>query len=137
MFEKLFTKSGLISEIDMNRMKELLCAYVSTGFHSFLSIEQPALLDLIQFGIEVGYKYHSNIDVRELMFKRNTIATEVSKTVVRLREGATEIMKANPFSLSFVSDIWSCNITNNSYLDVTCFYIDADFSLKHQIIAFR
>ena len=46
-------------------------------------------------------------------------------------------IKNNLASLSFVSDIWSNGLCHNSYLDLTCLYIDENFKLRHQCIAFR
>ena len=135
-FLKLNPRAGCLNESDAKKLKELEVNYISEGFHSFNSIEQKSLLKLVQFGIELGSKYDM-IDIETIWYGRKTVAAELGNQVESKLCEIKSSVKNNHASLSFVSDIWSDGICHNSYLDLTCFYVDKNFKLNHQCIAFK
>ena len=42
-----------------------------------------------------------------------------------------EIIQKKQTSISFMSDIWSDRVNRDSFLDVTLFFVDDHFKMKH------
>lgn len=116
-------------------MKLLQAKYVAGTLSSFLSVENEHLLNLVQFGIELGAKY-GGIDVKSVAYSRQVIKKTITSLVNDVQDQIKELFKKqNPYCLT--ADIWTDSINHNSFLDVTAFYFDENSELKHVLIAFR
>ena len=129
-------RSGELTASEMRTIKDLQTKYVAGGLHSFLSIEEKGLIDLVQFGISIGSKYQ-NLDARSFWCGRKTVRTNLEAFTNQKIADMKAIIQKNQTSISFVSDIWSDSVNRDSFLDVTLFFVDDHFKLKHQCIAFK
>ena len=75
---KVNPKAGCLLDTDSNHLKMLQTKYVAQGFNSFKSVVHQGLIDLFQFGIEIGSKY-GFIDAKTILYGRRTIADHVKK----------------------------------------------------------
>ena len=123
--------------MDSKKVKELLVKYVAGGYNSFNSIESSFLKDLVQFGVELGYKY-GNIDLDNLWPSRSTVRSATFDIVEKHKKEILEELKesSKSSSLSVTTDIWSDGVVRQAYIDVSVFYI-YEWKLKHALLAFR
>ena len=127
-----------LHEADRTKIKEKLVQWVASTYSSFLSSENKNLKNLVQFGVEFGYKYGSNIDVDSFWPGRKTVKKFAMEVAEANKSRAKKSISAakNLSCLSVTSDIWSDGVVRNSYIDITVFFVE-NFELKHELIAFR
>ena len=115
-------------------MRKAQARFVAGTRSSFRMSENQNLLDLVQLGIEIGFKYGC-VNVMSIASGRHAVKNEVLKTVSTIKNSLKEIIGNCVYALT--SDIWSDSQNHSSYLDVTMFYIVTGSSkLEHQILAF-
>ena len=130
--------SKQINKTDKDTFLDLMVRYVAGDYNSFLSVESSNLINLIQFGVELGYKY-GNIELKDSIPKRKQVRAHVFNLAKKYREELKkDAVTASKYScLSITTDIWTDGVVRNSYLDASIFYVDENFNLKHGLIAFK
>lgn len=134
-FANFVPKNCDVHQKDLDKMKILLAKYVAGTLSSFLSVENEHLLNLIQFGIELGAKYGA-IDVKSVAYSRQAVKKTITSLVNDVQTQIKELFK-QPNAFCLTSDIWTDSKNHNSFLDVTAFYFDKNSELKHILIAFK
>ena len=134
IFSKFIPQTASIPSNVLEKMKRLQTKFVAGTFSSFRLAENPHLLDLIQYGIEIGSKF-GQVDVKTVTFGRKTIHKDLFDAVESIFSKVKDLAKSKKHC-AFVSDIWSDSVNHNSFIDLTIFYVE-EFSLKHQLIAFK
>lgn len=127
-----------ISSAEKEMLKELEAKFVICGYNSFKSLESESLLNLMQFFLKIGLT-HGYVDIKDIFFGRNTISTYISELYISSKECIKSVilnLGKNP-SLCFSCDIWTEQINHISYLDLTLYFVDNEFNLKHHLIAFQ
>ena len=123
---------------DSDKLKNLLTKWVASGFNSFRATEHQCLKDLVQFGVEIGFKYQSNVCIENFWPGRKNIKEDAVKKAENFKEYAKKTIEncKETSCMSITTDMWSDGVVRNSYIDVSVFYVE-DFTMKHQLIAFR
>ena len=115
------------------KMKQKQAKFVAGTASSFKLAENDGLVDLVQFGIEIGHRF-GMLNARAVMSGRKAIKKEVFTTVEGIHEKLRQTL-LNCEAISLTSDIWSDPINQCSFLDVTCFFVPkGTHVLKHQIL---
>ena len=124
------SKEWKLTTSEMSTIKDLQTKYVAGDLHSFLSIEEKGLVDLVQFRISIGSKYR-NLDARSFWCGQKTIRANLKSVTNQKIADMKEIIQKKQTSISFMSDIWSDRVNRDSFLDVTLFFVDDHFKMKH------
>jgi hypothetical protein len=130
----VMVKKGL-SSAQANKLKVAELKYVVGGMHSFLSIEQEGLLNLAQTCIGIGSEV-GNVQVNSIWYGRKTVQTtaieEYNKFTVKLKEMLASSIIAR--EVATCTDLWTDDHKKRSYLDVTAFWLDEGWNLKHTML---
>ena len=119
----------------MANLVKVAQAKLVSGCHlSFNVVENYNFKSFSQTMIEIGAK-HGNIQVDTLLYGRKTIREKTLQMVDDIRASivANIAEAAKSGAVSMVTDMWSDNVVQNSYLELTLFWVsqDADeWSLK-------
>lgn len=111
-----------------------------SGCHlSFNIVDNANLKSFAQTMIEVGAKY-GNIAADSVLYRRKTIREKTLQMVVDVQAKIVSCMHkaAKDGAISMVTDMWSDNVVQNSYLEVTFFWVSQDgdvWSLKRGMYA--
>ena len=96
--------------------------FVTAASHSFNSLENGSLFDLLQVGIEIGAK-HGLVDIKGIFCNRKTVRQEAINKfelfVSSVRSLLDEAVKRH--CIAAACDLWSDDIIKRSYLDFTVF----------------
>lgn len=96
-------------------------------------VEQEPLIDFAQAFVDLGAAY-GRVPASDLIVGRKTVKNDIVKTFSQIQGSIRELL-ASPSKLgavSCVSDLWSDNVVQRSYLDVTFFWIDESGSDKRR-----
>ncbi|CAF3880021.1 unnamed protein product, partial [Rotaria sp. Silwood1] len=126
---------NLLNENLAAKLKDAELKFVVTGSHSFNTLENGGLLDLLQVGIEIGAK-NGLVNVRDIFYGRKTIRQEAINKfelfVSSIRCLLDEPVKRH--CIAATCDLWSNDIVKRSYLDFTVFWSDDNYQLHHCLL---
>jgi len=136
--QQCVTRKVQLSKTEVSTLKRKAVEYCVEGYHSFRSVEQKGLINLMQTCVDYGAKY-GKFEVASEMVKRNTVSREAAvlasevkgQLVGRLKEPAVD----GTVSLSI--DMYTDDYRKKSYLDVHASWIDSDFTFHHAALAVR
>ncbi|CAF4517092.1 unnamed protein product [Rotaria sp. Silwood1] len=126
---------NLLNENLAAKLKDAELKFVVTGSHSFNTLENGGLLDLLQVGIEIGAK-NGLVNVRDIFYGRKTIRQEAINKfelfVSSIRCLLDEPVKRH--CIAATCDLGSNDIVKRSYLDFTVFMSDDNYQLHHCLL---
>lgn len=134
-YAKFLPKDCHVNPKDLEQMKYLEAKFVSGTISSFLLVENQHFMNLLQFCIELGAKYGA-LDIAAVAFSRQVIKNVISESVAEIKSKIKELFKSD-CSFCLTADIWTDSVNHNSFMDITAFYLDENFDLRHVLIAFR
>lgn len=118
-----------------DKLKDAELKFVTAGSHSFNTLENGGLLDLLQVGIEIGAK-QGMVNVKDIFYGRKTIRQEAFNKfelfVSSIRSLLDEPVKRH--CVAATCDLWSDDIVKRSYLDFTVFWTDDNYQLHHCLL---
>ena len=137
-FCSLVKKKSDLNRNDLLKLKKFETLFVIQNYHAFSIVDEPALMNLFQLGIEFGEKY-GNIDVSNFWCGRKAITNNADSMVNEAIKKMTEKLEKNikSCSISLSTDIWSDSVNKVSYIDVTAAFVDSDFEVKHFCLRFQ
>lgn len=127
-----------LSPSELMTFKQKQVSYCVSGYHSFRSVENSGLINLMQNCVELGAKY-GKFDVRDVAVGRRTVSRDVTATAASVVTKLTERLK-EPIadgSMSLCIDMYTDDFRKQAYLDVHCSWIDRDFTSHHAALAVR
>jgi len=124
-----------ISAKYQNKLKDAELKFVIGGGHSFNSLENNGILELLQLAIEIGSNY-GLLDIHDIFFGCKTIRECLLKKfnayLKSIREILDEPIKTH--CLAATCDLWSDDFVKRSYLDFSVFWVTKDYQLKHSLL---
>ena len=127
-----------IAPEDQEMIKEAQTRFVVSTFNSFQILEHPSFINLLKFVSNLGNKY-GKLNIDEILYGRHSISAHVDTAYEsRKEEIKAEIIQLgqNP-ALCLTCDIWTDPINYNSFLDLTVFFVDEKFKLRHHLLGFK
>ena len=116
----------------------ILIIFIKLGYNSFKSIEHTEFKALLQHVASLGAKY-GKIDIEQTMPNRKAISQEVVQIYLdnwkKIRAEIQEPLKNLSFCV--ITDIWTDQVTNNSFIDISGRYISTCFKVKIVNLAFK
>jgi hypothetical protein len=127
-----------LSKHDLARLKRKQVEYVVNGFHSFRSVENPGLINLLQTCVDFGAKY-GKIDIKRSLTKRNSVSRETSVMSSQVKERLKDILQQPVIdgTVSVSLDMYTDDYRKFAYLDVHSCWITQDFETRHALLAVR
>ena len=118
-----------------NKLKDAELKFVAAGAHSFNSLENDGILDLLQTAIEIGAHIGHGY-VSEVFYGRKTIRSEAFSKfeafLTSIRTLLDEQIKKH--CVASTCDLWSDDLVKRSYLDFIVFWLDEENQLRHCLI---
>ena len=93
-------------------------------------MDNPALRSFAQVLIQIGAKY-GNVDIDTVLYGRKTVFNKMEKCQQEIKVQVLESLKYN--AVSFCTDMTTDDINKNSYSDLTVFWIDDQWKLRHSM----
>jgi hypothetical protein len=129
-----FYKKGLSEKFKL-KLKDAELKYIVAGSHSFHSLENDGILELVQVGIDIGANVGS-LNVKDIFYGRQTIChealTKFDAYTQHIRSLLEEPIKQHCVAAS--ADIWTDDMMKRSYLDFTVFFVNEKHELKHTLL---
>ncbi|CAF2083912.1 unnamed protein product [Rotaria magnacalcarata] len=124
-----------ISNKYQTKLKEAELMFIVAGSHSFNSLENNGILELLQLGIEIGSHY-GMLDVHDIFYGRKTIREylllKFDAYLKSIRQVLDEPIKSH--CLAATSDLWTDDFAKRTYLDFTVFWVTEEYELKHSML---
>ena len=119
-------------------IRERTTTLVAAAQLSYQFIEQEPLKEFAQAFIDLGAGY-GRVSASDFIVGHHTVRSDIVQTVNEVQETLRELIAAPSklSAVSFVSDLWSDNVVQHPYLDVTFFWVQEtgpdkrQWALKH------
>uniref|UniRef100_A0ACD5WR84 Uncharacterized protein n=1 Tax=Avena sativa TaxID=4498 RepID=A0ACD5WR84_AVESA len=113
-------------KFDVQAARMAISIYLVSGSHPFTTVEEDGFRHMMtsccpQFKV-----------VSRRILKREIMAMYLSQ-----RKETMEAILGAPGRVSFTSDNWKSEVSKDSYIFITCHYIDADWKLNKRIVWFK
>jgi len=132
-------KMESISRADIALMKQKEAEYCVASYHSFRSVENVCLRNMLQTCVDFGAKY-GKVDVGEFLSGRKAVSRETenlalkTKNVIRNERLKQQIEDS---TVSLCIDLYTDNFRKKAYMDVHATWIDREFTMEHAVLAVR
>ncbi|CAF1313627.1 unnamed protein product [Rotaria sordida] len=129
-----FHKKGLPQKYK-SKLKDAELKFIVGGSHSFNSLENNGLLNLVQTSIEIGANI-GLVDVHDIFYGRQTIREEAlskfEQYTDQVRSSLQEPIKQH--CVAATADLWTDDLMKRTYLDFTIFFVNDIYELKHTLL---
>ena len=104
------------------KLKDAELKFVTAGSHSFNSLENGGLLDLLQVGIEIRAE-HGLVNIKHIFYGRKTILQEAINKFELFVSSVCSLLDepVKRYCVATACDLSSDDIIKRSYLDLTVF----------------
>jgi hypothetical protein len=135
LHQTLMQKSPTISEADKKKIKEGCVDLVCCDLRPFSALEGMGLRRLGQVLLDIGATYN-RVSIDGILPSPNTVKEAVLKLADEASESLTAKLNGLPERgrVAATTDLWTDKYKNNSYLDLTVFFVDDSDQLHHQIV---
>ena len=120
-------KNQLLSKQDNQTILEVSRNFVAGSFLSFNTIENPQFINFSQEMIRIGAKY-GNVTASEIIPGRKTISKSTVAQIIIIKQVISSRLE-DPIqrdAFAFTTDLWTDNVMQRSYLDVSFFWISQE-----------
>ena len=132
-------KTEGISKADIALMKQKEAEYCVASYHSFRSVENVGLRNMLQTCVDFGAKY-GKVDVKAFLSGRKAVSHEAESLALKTKNVLKNDRLKHQIEDSTVSlciDLYTDDFRKKAYLDVHATWIDRDFIMEHAVLAVR
>ncbi|KAL2929910.1 putative AC9 transposase [Bienertia sinuspersici] len=112
-------------KVDPQALRKAICMYVMSGAHSFSIVEEPGFKHMISIACP-NYK----------VLSRHTIRRDALKYYEEERKVVMSDLQHVMGRISFTSDNWRNDHTQDKYICINAYWIDTNWKLQKRIIRF-
>ena len=120
-------KAQVLTKQDNKTILEVSRNFVAGLFLSFNTIENPQFIHVSQEMIRIGAKY-GNVTALEIIPGRKTISKSTVQQTIIIKQNISSRLQ-DPIqrdAVAFTTDLWTDNVVQRSYLDVSFFWISQE-----------
>ena len=130
----VFNKKALPEKYKL-KLKNAELKFIVAGSHSFRSLENDEILQLVQTGIDIGANI-GLVDVHDIFYGRQTVREEILLKFNQYTDQVLAILEepARKHYVAATTDLWTDVIMKRTYLDFTIFFVNDDYVLNHTLL---
>ena len=107
-------------------LTEELIYFVAEDMLPLAAVEDPSFMMFSHTLVNIQNKYATPIDISKDLPGREAVRSGVKRRASSLRDQITEqirLIYGRDKTLNFTTDLWTCDYTNNSYIDLSWHYL--------------
>ena len=117
-----------ISKEHFRMITEGLVNFVAEDMRPFTAVEGSGFMKFCHTLVNIQNKYASPIDISNNLPGREAVRSGVKRRASSVRDQITEQIKLvynRDRTLNFTTDLWTCDYTKNSYIDISWHYLES------------
>ena len=127
----VFNKNALPEKYKL-KLKDAELKFIVAGSHSFRSLENGGILQLVQTGIDIGANI-GLVDVHDIFYDRQTACEEIFLKFNQYTDQVRVILEepVKEHCVAATTELWTDDIMKRTYLDFTIFFANDDYVFNH------
>ena len=130
----VFNKKALPEKYKL-KLKDAELKFTVAGSHSFRSLENDGILQLVQTGIDIRANI-GLVDAHDIFYGRQTIREELLLKFNQYTDQVRVILEepVKEHCVAATADLWTDGIMKRTYLDFTIFFVNDDYVLNYTLL---